>query len=257
MSDTFTCNICGASNVAQVRHREALVCAACGANARFRAVIAGLTGALHGQVAPLPGLRPDRSIRGFGCSDSEIYAGRLAALYDYRNTFLHDQPRVDVCDAGTLQPFQGCRFILCSDVLEHVLEDPALAIGNMHACLAPGGCLVVSTPTYTMPETVERYPSLRGFEVVSIAGRHAVVYETTFGTLGFDPAPLFHGGPGSVLEMRMFSHAALLRTMARTGFSRVTVIGDEAASWGAVWPQIVDRPDLPYPMDGRIVVGIK
>jgi hypothetical protein len=217
----------------------------------------GLSLGLFGRAMPLTQIQPHRGIRGFGCSDATAYADKLTELFDYSNTYFHEEPRVDICDATTLRQFAECRFIVCSDVLEHVLTDPALAIRNMHACLALGGCLVLSAPTYTMTSTVERYPSLRGYSVVKIAGRHVVVYESLVGSLGFDADPVFHGGPGSVLEMRLFAHDALLRDVTAAGFKILPIPDDEAQHHGAVWPRHVERNDLPYPLDGGVVVAVK
>ena len=135
----FTCNICGHTNTAMEMHRELAPCAQCGSNARFRAMMVGLSLGLFGQVSPLPEITVDCSIRGWGCSDSAVYANRLAELFDYTNTFLHTAPRVDIGAPATLEKFGGSQFILCSDVLEHVLVNPADAIANMHNCLMPGG----------------------------------------------------------------------------------------------------------------------
>jgi SAM-dependent methyltransferase len=253
----FACNICGRANTAVGMHRELAPCAQCGSNARFRAMMVGLSLGLFGQVLPLPKMIADRGIRGWGCSDAEIYANRLVELFDYTNTFLHTEPRADIGDAATLEIFRGCQFILCSDVLEHVLVNPVDAIANMYDCLTPDGCLILSAPSYAMQASVEKYPTLRGFSVVAIGGRHAVVYETATGALGFDPDPVFHGGPGSVLEMRLFGHEALLREIRNVGFRRVDMVGDEAQPFGAVWPHAAERSDLPYAMDGRVIVARK
>jgi hypothetical protein len=260
MFTQFTCNICGAGNEVsspEAVHRELAPCTACGSNARFRAMMVGLSLGLHQRIMPMQEWPADRSVRGFGCSDSAVYARKLENLYDYTNTFLDAVPAVDLCDATTLAPLRSCRFILCSDVLEHVLCRPGAALANMWNCLMEGGCLVLSAPTYAVAESVEKYPTLRSYKVVPIAGRHAVVYETMAGQLGFDPEPVFHGGPGSVLEMRLFGHAALLRTIGDNGFNNVSEIGAEALPYGAVWPSVVERDDLPFPMNGRVIVAVK
>jgi SAM-dependent methyltransferase len=257
MFSSFICNICGHTSKAENMHRELALCSGCGSNARFRAMMVGLSQGLFGRIVPMPEMKPNRGVRGFGCSDAMAYADRVANLFDYANTYLHVEPRVDVCDAVTLGPFIGCNFILCSDVLEHVLADPTAAIRNMYDCLKPGGCLVVSAPSYEMAATIEKYPTLRSYSVVPIAGRYVVIYETTAGAVGFDPDPVFHGGPGSVLEMRLFSHEALVRAVTAAGFSAVSMVGKEALAYGAVWPPLVDRNDITFPLNGRVIVAVK
>ena len=257
MFSSFICNICGQTSTTEIVHRELAFCSGCGSSARLRAMMVGLSLGLFGRVVPMPEMRADRKVRGFGCSDAAPYADRLADLFDYTNTYLHTDPRADVCDADTLRPFLGSSFILCSDVLEHVLSDPGAAIRNMYECLRAGGCLIVSAPTYDMVATVEKYPTLRDYTVVPIAGQHAVIYETTAGALGFDPSPVFHGGPGSVLEMRLFSHEALIRSVTAAGFSAVSVVDEQGQAFGAVWPIVVERSDITARRDGRVLVATK
>jgi SAM-dependent methyltransferase len=256
MFSSFECNICGTRSSAEIIRREFAPCRGCGSTPRLRASMIGLSVGLFGRTMPLTQMRPDPGIRGFGCSDAPAYAAKLAELFDYSNTYLHEEPRVDICDVVTLRAFSQCRFIVCSDVLEHVLTDPALAIRNMYACLAPNGCLVLSAPTYDMTSTIEKYPSLRQYTVAKIGDRHVVVYESLAGSLGFDADPVFHGGPGSVLEMRLFAHDDLLRHVIAAGFKILPMPDGDALHHGAVWlPEV--RHDLPYPLDGRVVIAVK
>lgn len=255
MSGTFTCNICGRTNDRGHWHREVTLCLGCGSNARFRAMVAGLSIALFNKITPLPEMVPDHSIRGFGCSDSECYGQPLAALFHYTNTFLHTPPRADIGCAETLAPYGGCDFILCSEILEHVLCSPSHALRNMRDCLKPGGSLIFSAPSYEMTETVEKYPPLECYRSIEIGDRSVVVYQTMAGTFGLDASPVYHGGPGSVLEMRLFSHSALLDTVKTAGFTSVTTVGEEAAAFGATWPVQVDRHDLDAMMNGTVIVA--
>ena len=60
--------------------------------------------------------------------------------------------QLDVCDAPALlaqvrthAPEDGVDLAVCSEVLEHV-PSPAAALAGLHACLRPGGILIVTTP---------------------------------------------------------------------------------------------------------------
>jgi SAM-dependent methyltransferase len=256
---TYICNICGAMNTnggIQI-HRELVPCAGCGSNARFRAIVLTLSYGLTGKFHCLNAVKPDKTISGFGCSDSEVYASRLRRLFNYKNTFLHGDPPVDITNRSTLGNFGNSSFIICSDVIEHTFEPPAVALRNLYDTLAPNGILILSAPTFAFPMSVERYPSLRSYQTVTFGERHTVVYETKFGSLGFDAEPRFHGGPGQILEMRVISHAQLTTELLEVGFRSVDTLGDSFGEFGATWPPMIERTDLPFTLDGRVILARK
>jgi hypothetical protein len=86
-------------------------------------------------------------------------------------------------------------------------------------------------------DTQEHYPELGDFRVVEERGawrlhnRTADGREQTFDNL------VFHGGPGTTLEMRLFSRAALRREFDRAGFSDVRVAAEPWLPFGIVWPE--------------------
>ncbi len=55
-------------------------------------------------------------------------------------------------NVGTLDDMREakCEAILCYHVIEHI-EDPMRALAQMHALLAPGGRIVISTPDFDSP----------------------------------------------------------------------------------------------------------
>lgn len=259
MSKGFTCNICGGETPAEsdVLHREARVCIHCGSNARFRAVTLSLTQGLFGSPRPLAEVSPDPSIRGFGCSDADPYAGRLATLFSYTNTFFHTEPRLDICDWNTFASYRGARFAICTDVLEHTIQEPLVALSNLHQALAPGGFLVVSAPTYGHAATLEKYPGVTTYRVAREDDNYVVHYVTSSGETKTDLAPIFHGGPGSVLEMRVMSHATMMSDLRTAGFSQVSIPDEGFERYGAVWPSLRERTDVDGPLDGRIILAHK
>jgi SAM-dependent methyltransferase len=254
----FICSVCGHFNaqMAEPVHRELMACAGCGANMRFRAIACAIALARSGQVGALSGLSPDRGCRAIGISDATNYAAVLEGLFDYTNTFLHTEPRLDIEDAASFERFGALDLIVCSDVIEHTLRPPSMVLVNLAQALKPGGHLVLSAPTFLMPDTVERYPSLEGFDVKAAGGgAWEVHYRTRFGTHGVDAAPVFHGGPGRVLELRVISHPQLLHELRAAGLELLPIAEAELQRHGALWPGMVERQDLPLPLDGRVLLA--
>ena len=128
---------------------------------------------------------------------------------------------------------------------------------NFYDTLAPNGFLILSAPTFALSTSVERYPSLRSYQTVNFGERYTVVYETTLGELGFDAEPRFHGGPGQILEMRIISHAQLTQELREVGFQSVETLGDSFEEFGAAWPRVVERADVPFTLDGRVILARK
>jgi SAM-dependent methyltransferase len=233
----FRCNVCGAGNelpVGQV-HREMLCCAGCRANARFRGIVRAVQEVLlEDTETALRAARPRREVRGVGMSDSGIYAGELARLFDYRNTFYHMAPLLDVTDAASTRQYRELDFVVSSDVLEHVRAPVSEALENIRGMLKPGGVLILSVPYLRGYMTIEHYPHLMEYEIVAVGGKYAVVNVRADGLVEQFPAPVFHGGPGSVLEMRVFGEGDLMATLAYAGFE-VRVLEASLPEIGYVW----------------------
>lgn len=257
--DYFNCNICGTKGEISpaTYHREVALCSCCGSNARFRGLMLALEHGLNGTEAGLYRVAEDKSVTGIGFSDSEIYAAPLRSRFDYTNTFYHTEPHVDIEKKATFEKFGALNFIVCSDVIEHTISQPMSYLGNLFDALKPGGVLVLSAPTYDMASSIERYPSLRDYAVIPFAGRHILVYESAQGKIGLDASPIFHGGPGAVLEMRTISHTQLLNELKMTGFSDVQTIHQFSATYGFDWPEVVHRDDVPFLMLGHIILARK
>ena len=56
------------------------------------------------------------------------------------------------------------------------------------------------------------------------------------GELSAFPLLVFHGGPGTTLEMRLFSLPALEREFAAAGFAHVRVDDQAFPEYGIAWP---------------------
>jgi SAM-dependent methyltransferase len=233
----FRCNICGAANALPVTeiHRELLWCVGCRANARFRGIARAVQETLLGDVqTPLQNAAKRRELVGIGMSDTGIYARALERLFSYRNTFYHTEPRLDVTDAGSTCQYQDLDFVVSSDVLEHVRAPVSAALTNIHGMLKPGGVLILTVPYLEGYESIEHYPHLRDYEIVAVGGKHAVVNVRADGLVEQFAAPVFHGGPGSVLEMRVFGEGDLMSMLHYVGFE-VRILTANMAEIGYVW----------------------
>jgi SAM-dependent methyltransferase len=233
----FRCNVCGAGNVLPAARidREGGACATCGANVRFRSLMAVLTQRLLGEATALPDLSPRPDIVGLGMSDAPCYASRLRAMFNYENTFFHCEPLLDI--TAPASPWLGRNdFVVSSDVFEHVAPPVQRAFDNLHALLKPGGVAIFSVPFAVKGDTREHYPSLHRFAVREESpGQWVLENETVDGRLERFRDLVFHGGPGSTLEMRLFSLPALRRHFEEAGFEDLRVHAEAHFEFGIFW----------------------
>jgi SAM-dependent methyltransferase len=243
----FECNLCGARNAVapQQISRELPSCGQCHSTVRFRAIAHLIVRELLGRTLPLPQLPRHADIRGLGLSDDPRYALPLATAFDYENTYFHAEPRLDIT---AVPPARRGRydFVIASDVFEHVLPPVARAFEGVRALLKPEGICVFTVPFSLEPDTVEHFPDLHDWRLEEHDGTwrlHNVTADgrrQTFGDL------VFHGGPGSTLEMRLFSRAALERAFADAGFARVRVADEPCARFGIEWREPWSVPMVAY-----------
>jgi len=255
MHDDGACILCGTTLrvAAADAHRERALCPCCGVNARLRGVILGVLRAVAADpLRPLHTLPPRREIRAVGISDHPACAAAFAEAFDYTNTFFHCDPLLDICDAAAAARFGGCDLVVCSDVIEHTLRPPAVTIANLLAMLRPGGALVLSAPTFRIPATIEWYGGVTGFTIAREAEGFAVHWTDLRGQTLIDRRPIFHGGPGTVLEMRVIAADDLLDVARRLAAS-VEVLAF-APAWGYAWRFVREFPYLDGEDDGRILI---
>lgn len=238
----FVCNVCGTLHCERVAnfHREKALCPVCGANARFRGMVAALGDVIHMPAnLPLVDWPVQPSVRGLGMSDWSGYADVLARKMTYVNTYFDHAPQLDI-----LQPppqWLGIHdFVLSTDVLEHALAPVQKAFDHLLALLKPGGWLVFSVPYTTEAYTHEHYPDMVSFEVVQACGQQVVVWQQADGSLHLDAAPEFHGGSGATLELRVFGRDAVLAHLAQAGFVQVQVLDTPRLGCGYYWGPIYE-----------------
>ncbi len=196
----------------------------------MRSIVHCLLSGLLGQSCVLEKM-PRKRLIGAGLSDWEGYASRLAKAFDYTNTFYHQQPRFDICAPGP-ERLGLYDFLISSDVFEHTPAPASRAFDGAFESLRPGGLLVMTVPFGWQEETIEHYPDLGDFTVVELGGDYALVSRDTDGKFVLYENPIFHGGPGTTLEMREFSLDGLMAELEAAGFTEIMLHADTVPEWG-------------------------
>ena len=235
----FCCNICGTENRGVPRAafgREDPSCSACGSSVRMRGIVHHLSVGLFVSSIALPQFPVAPAITGFGLSDWTGYADQLANRMAYTNTFYHQEPFLDIV-APPPAWHAKADFLISTDVLEHVPPPVERAFAGSYALLKPGGLMVLTVPFGAQAASIEHYPELDRFRVVDLgAGDYVVVNRTADGRLQVHENPIFHGGPGDTLEMRIFSRAETIRLLEQAGFVEIAVHEAAVPRWGILPP---------------------
>ena len=243
----FECNLCGARNAVARSEisRETASCTQCMSTVRLRAVAHLVVKEVLGVVEPLPMLARRADIRGIGISDDPRYAKPLAALFDYENTQYHEPPRLDIT---AVPPERAGRydFAVASDVFEHVLPPVDRAFRGARKLLRRGGVFVFTVPFSLDPDTVEHFPELHDWRLEQDGDRFRLHNVTPDGREQTFDDLVFHGGPGTTLELRLFSRAALERAFQAAGFARMRIASEPCARFGIEWPTPWSVPMVAY-----------
>jgi SAM-dependent methyltransferase len=251
----FTCNICGATNRGFDRlviHRELLPCANCGSCPRFRGIVHAVQQAFLGTNTILRQADTNKRVTGLGFSDSNVYATEFSRIFSYTNTFFHQEPILDITNTASVARYQPVDFVICSDVLEHVPPPAITAFENLRRLVKQGGTLFFSVPYLEGYETIEHYPHLYQWRVVKKLDGRFIVENLRRGDPnrpGREPfvetfeRPEFHGGPGEVLEMRIYGEGDLLARLDYAGFHSVTPLEPVIEAIGYVWESGSERPE--------------
>ena len=186
-----------------------------------------------------------RTSSGIGLSDAHAYAQPLAEKFDYENTYYHTDPRVDIADIDA-ERVGRYDFLIASDVFEHVLPPVARAFENARRLLKPGGKFIFTVPFSLEPDTREHFPELHDWSLAEVDGTWTLTNRTRDGREQRFSDLVFHGGPGSTLEMRVFSRAALERAFREAGFARVRVANEPYLPFGIHWPEPWSVPMVAY-----------
>jgi len=244
---SFRCNVCGAACRAAPASlsRETRSCGACGSTVRTRTIVHLLTTELFGRSMALSEVPRRTDLVGIGLSDSPGYAVPLAKRLGYTNTYFHTEPRLDIADVPADRTAEA-DFIIASDVFEHVAPPVARAFANARQLLKPRGVLIFSVPYSLAADTVEHFPDLYDYRLIEVAGVWRLENRTSDGRLQVFTDLVFHGGPGTTLEMRLFSRAALEREFRAAGFARMRIADEPCPEHGIAWPEPWSVPMVAY-----------
>ncbi len=231
----WRCNICGRNHWTPRAEltREAQTCA-CGSTVRLRSIIHLLSQELFGQSLTLSDfpVRPD--LKGIGLSDG-IYPDLLSKKLGYTNTFYDREPRLDItlppdpALAGTLD------FLISTEVFEHVAPPVSRAFEGAIALMKPGGLLILTVPFNPDGVTIEHFPDLYKYELAKRGETNILKNTTRTGEEQIFENLVFHGGPGSTLEMRIFSLQGLLDELEQAGFVSIRVASESTPEFGIFW----------------------
>lgn len=184
---------------------------------------------LFGESLPLYG-GTRSELTGAGLSDWDGYALRLTDKFSYRNTYYHQEPRLDIARPGA-EWLNSLDFLISSDVFEHVPVPAQSAFDGAAAILRDNGLLVLTVPFHEA-ETIEHYPDMKDFAVHEIGGEWVMVNKAENGHLTVHRDLIFHGGPGTTLEMRMFGLNDIRGHLEAAGFTDIVVHGNDVPQWG-------------------------
>lgn len=232
-SGSFTCNVCGAECVRPAGGfgREVESCATCRSNVRVRGLVAALSRELFGVDLALTDFPTLKGLRGLGMTDSPELAERLAAKFDYTNTFYHQAPRLDITHPSP-NDLGRYDFIVSSEVMEHVPVPVERAFENLYRMLKLEGLLLLTVPYTIDGRTVEHFPHLHQYALASPGGQTVLVNRRQDGALEVFENLCFHGGDGSTLEMRVFSEPGLREILRSAGFDSVDVFSADVTEFG-------------------------
>lgn len=220
----YTCNITGKKfDIKESdKHREGALFE--GYNSRFRAICYVFTKMLFNEVRILVDCEPCKLLKGIGMSDS-AWADILQDKYNYVNTFYHQSPYLDIYNEEHLKQYSDLDFIISSDVFEHVDPYPGLqtAFNNMAKMLKPGGFIIFSVP-FGIGNHVhkEHFPNLFKYTIKRDGDNWILENTTIDGKYEKFTDLVFHGGPGNVLEMRVFSKDSVTSFLKNAGFKDIT-----------------------------------
>ena len=231
------CPICGTSYQLAVQYseRDAKQCWKCGATGRISAVANWLRSYIFDNNLPLAMQEPVRGFKIIGLSDNNNYAFELDRLFDYKNTYIHQSPYLDITTPDAAF-FSSTDVLISADVFEHVVGDLARAFHGAYALVKPGGCPVLTVPYINEGDHVEHFPDAIGYEATKGKdGKWRAILTRSDGSQFVEGRPRFHGGPGKTLEMRLFNRAEVERQLARAGFVEIEFHETNQPQNGICW----------------------
>ncbi len=233
----FQCNICGTHNVGypiDVYDRERPSCSKCGSNMRARTIISLLTTRLYGGDQILSEVQDRKYIIGLGISDWAGYADLLSKKFNYKNSFFHKEPKLDITNPN-FNEFKKYDFIISSEVFEHISPPVSTGFKNLHRLLRNNGFCLITVPFINFGKTMEYYPDLYKYKIVNNNGQAYLFNITKAGEKQHFHNLKFHGGAGATLELRCYTRASLYNELVSAGFSDIIFHREKNLKFGINW----------------------
>jgi SAM-dependent methyltransferase len=208
-------------------------------NSRFRAICYVFTKLFYGECKILADLEDNKNIKGIGMSDSG-WATIFEKKFNYINTFYHTEPYLDIYNDEHIKNYDNLDFIISSDVFEHINPFPSvqIAFDNVYKMLNNGGYFIFSVPFVNNGEHKEHFPNLYDYKIEKNDNDEYVLHNTTRDNkIEIFTNLCFHGGPGSVLEMRVFSKKSIISFLEKSGFIDIVFyeINEDMNKYGIFW----------------------
>jgi|GEM_PF-249764 len=239
----FRCNICSA-NVSTPRskiRREMRSCSNCGSTLRWRSIVHALSLELFGRSLAIAEFPVRFDLKGVGLTDWQGYAEPLSRRLDYRNTYYHQEPKLDIT-CPRVEYEGSCDFVIASDVFEHVPPPVSLGFAGLKKLLKPGGVVIFSVPYLPSDLAIEHFPELYQYEIVESDGQFVLKNTTKDGVEQQFTELVFHGGPGETLEMRQFSPDWIVAAFREAGFADVRFHWEPCPEHGIFWDEEIAVP---------------
>lgn len=195
-----------------------------GGNSRIRSIIYMLSHKLFGKSLCLNEFPNLKHMKALGMSDNHLLASKLSNIFDYMNTFYHTEPYLDIYNCSDY--YDKSDFIISSDVFEHLSPYPGLDIAfqNLYKILKKDGFIIFTVPFIYSDETKEHYPNLYDYKIIMKDNKYIMYNTTKDGKSEIFDNLIFHGGPGSTLEMRLFCQKDLINRFNKAGFKKITFL---------------------------------
>jgi len=230
----YLCNLTGNKFNLPVKekHREGGM--VFGAHSRIRAIVYVLINTVLKSNKTLNDIEPNKNISGIGMSDAINLKIILSEKFNYVNTFYHTEPFLDIYNDKHVSKYNNLDFIISSDVFEHISPYPNLqiAFNNLFKMLKIGGYIIFSVP-FIYDNYYEHFPTLYDYSIEynKITNKFYIKNKTITGQdeiidkcknpEGEISDLCFHGGPGSTLEMRIYSQDVLIKHLKDAGFQEI------------------------------------
>lgn len=167
-------------------------------------------------------------------SDTDIYATPLTQKFSYKNTFYHQEPKLDITDL-TMWKGEKVDFLISSDVFEHIPFPVEIAFNNLSKLIKDNGVCIFSVPFDFSEKTQEHFPMLHKWTIETVNGKRLLINLRKDGIVEKFENLCFHGGPGATLEMRKFNQTDIVSYLSRAGFKEIKIHNEDKPEFGILF----------------------